>query len=91
MSEVVIEFKIMPESPDVDLKALQAKCEEIISKEGEVGKVEIKPIAFGLKSLNIWAIMDESKGSPDSIEKELTDLEKVSRAEIVDVRRTVDV
>ncbi|MBN1923258.1 MAG: elongation factor 1-beta [Nanoarchaeota archaeon] len=91
MAQVVITFKIMPESPDVDLTALQSKAESIISKAGEVGKVEIEPIAFGLKALKIFAIMDESKGSPDNIENELSSLENVSRAEVIDVRRTVDV
>ncbi len=91
MSQVVITFKIMPESPEVNMGALQKKAEEIISKVGEVGKVEIEPIAFGLKALMIYAIMDESKGSPDDVETELTGLEEVNRAEITDVRRTVDV
>jgi elongation factor 1-beta len=91
MSEVIIHFRIMPESPDTDLNDLQKKCEEIISRAGEVGKVEIIPIAFGLKSVNIHAIMDESKGSPDEIEKDLNDLKETSSAEIVDVRRTLDI
>ena len=91
MAEVVIQFKIMPESPETDIEALQKKCEAIISKVGEVGKVEIEPIAFGLKALHIYAIMNESKGSPDEIEKELNDLEETNSAEVVDVRRTVDI
>jgi elongation factor 1-beta len=91
MSEVVVTFKIMPESPETNMQDLQKKCEEIISKSGEVGKVEIKPIAFGLKSLHLYVIMDESKGSPDDIEKELADLPETNSAEVIDVRRTVDV
>lgn len=96
MSEVVIHFKIMPESPETDLNALQKKCEELISKIGEVGKVEIIPIAFGLQSINIYAIMDEkkmeeSKGILDEVEKELNDLKDANSAEVVDVRRTMDI
>jgi len=91
MSEVIITFRIMPESPETNLEDLQKKCEELISKVGEVGKVEIKPIAFGLKELDIYAVMDESKGSPDALEEELSNLDGVNRAEIADVRRTMDV
>lgn len=91
MSEVIVQFKIMPESPETDLDALQKKCEVILSKAGEIGKVETIPIAFGLKSLNIYVIMDESKGSPDEAEKELNELKETNSAEVVDVRRTMDV
>lgn len=91
MAEVIIEFKIMPDSVETDMDKLKEKATEIISKAGEVGKTEIEEIAFGLKALHVFAVMDESKGSPDEIEQQLNDLDEVNSAEVVDVRRTVDV
>ena len=91
MSEVIISFRIMPESTDTDMEKLRERAETIISKAGEIGKVEIQPVAFGLKAIIIHAVMDESKGSPDTVEEELNQLEEVNRAEIIDVRRTVDI
>ena len=91
MSEVIISFRIMPESTDTDMEKLRERAETIISKAGEIGKVEIQPVAFGLKAIIIHEVMDESKGSPDNVEEELNQLEEVNRAEIIDVRRTVDI
>lgn len=90
-SRVVVTFSIMPESVDVDLNSLSEKAKEIISKQCEVAKIEQKPIAFGLKSIEIMAIMDESKGSTEPIENELMELEGITSAEVTDVRRTVDI
>ncbi|MDD2678478.1 MAG: elongation factor 1-beta [Candidatus Nanoarchaeia archaeon] len=90
-SRVVLTFSIMPESVEVNLEKLAEKIKEIISKEAEVGKIDYKPVAFGLKSIEIMAIMDESKGSTEKIEQEISELEGVSSAEVTDVRRTVDV
>ena len=80
----------MPESIDVNLEELSTQCKKIISKIGEIGKVEYKPIAFGLKAIELMAIMDESKGSTEEIENEIRNLHNVTSAEVTDVRRTVD-
>jgi len=90
-AKVVVTFNIMPESVEIDLKALSEKIKAVISKHGEVGKVELKPVAFGLKAVEIMAIMDESKGSTEPIEQEISKLEGINSVEVTDVRRTVDV
>lgn len=90
-SRVVVTFKIMPESVDIDLNALSEKIKAILSKHGEVGKAEQKPVAFGLKAIEIMAIMDEAKGSTEPIENEIAELEGINSVEVTDVRRTVDV
>lgn len=91
MAKAVATIKIMPTSPDVDLSSLEVKAKEEIEKF--VGKTEtkteIEPVAFGLKALNIIFVMDESKGSPDPIAEELSKLEEVNSAEIIDVRRAI--
>lgn len=90
-AKVVVTFNIMPESPEIDLKALSEKVKVILSKQGEVGKIDFKPVAFGLKSLEIMIIMDESKGSTDAVEQEISKLEGINSVEVTDIRRTVDV
>ena len=81
----------MPESPEVDLKKLEEDCLSKIKEfSGESdAKVEIEPIAFGLKALKITFVMDESLGSTESLEKSVTSIEEVSSIEIVDVRRAI--
>ena len=91
MTNVIVTLKIMPETPEVDL----AKIEEEVKKqilefagEGEI-KVSEEPVAFGLKSVNIIFIMDESLGSPDALEETIKGIEGVQSVEVTDVRRAI--
>jgi len=91
MANAIVTIKIMPESPDIDLDNLKIIIKEKIVKfygEGET-RDEIEPIAFGLKAIKITFVMDESKGSPEPLEKELENIEGVNSVEVVDVRRAI--
>jgi len=91
MVNAVITVKIMPENPEIDLKKVEENSKKIISNfagEGET-KVKEESIGFGLKTLKIFFVMDESKGSPDPVAEEISELEGVSSAEITDVRRAL--
>ncbi len=90
-SKVIVTFRIMPESVEVNLESITNSAKNILSKHGEVAKIEQKPVAFGLKSIEIMAIFDESKGSTEHIENEISKIEGVNSIEAIDVRRTVDI
>ena len=91
VANVIITLKIMPSSPDIDLDSIQEKALEKI--KGFAGdketKVELEPIAFGLKAINILFVMDESKGSTESLEDSISNLDGVQSVEVTDVRRAV--
>lgn len=92
MARAVATLKVMPSSPEVDLHKLELKIKEIIykfAKEQTETKVEIEPIAFGLKALIIFFVMDEKLGSPDPVAEQAEELEGVNSAEITDVRRAI--
>ena len=90
MANVIITLKIMPESPDADLSKIEESAKKMISKfGGEVGKVDIIPVAFGLKALNIYFVMDEKKGSTDKLETEISTISEVMSVEVTDVRRAI--
>jgi len=90
MTKVIITIKLMPKSPDVDLSKIREEAEsKIVAFDAQVGKVEEEPLAFGLKSLNIVFVMDESKGSVDPLEEDLASIEGVTTAEVTDVRRAI--
>lgn len=90
MAQVVVTLKIMPESPETDLKKIEIKATEAITAfGGHVGKVDIEPVAFGLKALKLFFIMDESKGSTEELETEIAKIEEVNSVEVTDVRRTI--
>ncbi|MBU0929943.1 MAG: elongation factor 1-beta [Nanoarchaeota archaeon] len=90
MAQVVVTIKIMPKSPDVDLKIIEEKAKEEITKfGGDTGKVEIEPIAFGLKAVNLIFVMDESIGNIDPLESKISEIDGVQSAEVTDVRRAL--
>jgi len=91
MANAVVTVKIMPESPDVDLDALKEKSLQEIAKfnGGKDTKVDIQPVAFGLKAISIIFVMDEALGSPDPVAEKITQYEEVASAEISDVRRAI--
>ena len=90
MASVIITLRIMPESPDSNLKKIEEQVSRLVKEfGGKVGKVEEIPVAFGLKSVNIMFIMDESLGSTEVLEKKATEVPEVNSAEVIDVRRAV--
>ena len=90
MAQLVVTIKLMPESPDVNLKKIEEEATEEIKKfGGDVGKVEIEPIAFGLKAVNLIFVMDEKKGSTDPLEEIISKIDGVQSAEVTDVRRAI--
>lgn len=90
MARVIVTVKLMPKSPEVDMEKVKEAAEKPIAEfGGELGKFEIRPIAFGLKALILIFIMDESIGSTETLEKQLGELEGVNSVEVTDVRRTI--
>jgi len=91
MAQVIVTLKIMPESPEVDLNKIQEEAKNKIIDFAGSGdmKVEEKPIAFGLKALNIIFVMDESKGSTEPLEESISEIEGVQSVETTDVRRAI--
>ena len=91
MTNVIVTLKIMPESPEVDLHAIEADAKKKIIDFAGPGdmKIEQEPIAFGLKALKIIFIMDEAKGSTEPIEDAVEEIKGVQSVEISDVRRAV--
>ena len=91
MANVIITFRIMPESPEEDLGRIEKEAKEKIEAYAGKGdtKTTITPIAFGLKALDIIFIMDETKGVPDPLEKQISEIAGVNSVEVTDVRRAV--
>lgn len=92
MATCVVTLKIMPESPDIDLDAVQVAAETAINTfTGEDGekRASQEPVAFGLKALKIMFVMDEKIGSTESLEQALAAIDGVNSVDVVDVRRAI--
>jgi len=91
MAKVILTMKLMPENPDVDLEMVFSQAESMINNYTDTVEIkkEIEPVAFGLKALKVIFVMDEEKGSPDDLEKQLGEIEGVQSVEVIDVRRAL--
>lgn len=90
MATVVVTLRIMPESPDADLGAVEAASLSAISSfGGSFAKREVEPVAFGLNALIIMFTMPEERGGTEELEKSLALIHGVSSVQVTDVRRTV--
>lgn len=90
MAKVILTFKIMPESVEVDIDELGERINSHIQDfSGGETKLETEPVAFGLKALKIVFVMDESQGSTDKLEEDIQNMEGVQSVEVIDVRRAL--
>ena len=87
MGIAAIQIKIMPESLDINLNEIKEKAEEkIISLGGKINSSKEEEIAFGLKALIITIAWPEEKET-SVLESELTEMDGISSAQIIDYRR----
>ncbi|MBN2250742.1 MAG: elongation factor 1-beta [Candidatus Altiarchaeota archaeon] len=84
---VAATVRIMPEGTDVDYDSMEKGVRAIVEKYGKVHSVEIKPIAFGLRSLEVVMLLSDSVGGIDEIESEVGKLSGVASVETTDVNR----
>ncbi len=90
MARVIVTIRVMPESPQTDLKHIESEAKnKIEAYKAELGKTEEQPVAFGLKAVIFYVMVDEQQGSTDVLEKELATISGVHSVEVTDVRRTI--
>ncbi len=90
MATVIVTMKIMPSSPEEDLGLIKSSAAKLIAEfGGTVGKVDVEPIAFGLKALVFMFAMSESLGDTEDVEKKISALDGVNSVQVTDVRRAI--
>ena len=91
MAKAVITLKIMPESIETDLDKIKgAAIKKITAYVGKTEtRVEYEPVAFGLKSIKLIFVMDESLGSTHDLERDIETIIGVKSVDVSDVRRAV--
>lgn len=91
MAHVVVTLRIMPDSPERDLKALEGQIENSLVHHGKLYQKKMEPVAFGLNALIFSVIIEEKAGGTDPIEEALKKLEGVADVRVTEVTRFVDV
>ena len=84
MANAIITFKLMPESPEVNLEPIKQKAQELARKHGAIGQMQVKedPIAFGLKAVLIMAMYKVEDTNFDAIAEEMGTIEGVHSSEV---------
>ena len=91
MGEVIGLIRVMPNEvlEDNQLEKMINDIKEVIKPPAKVGNIEIKPVAFGLKGLNVTVLVPDDAGGLDPIAEEITKVENVDSAEVTDVGRAL--
>ncbi len=80
-------YKLMPESPETDLDAIQKAAKKIVEEFGGTNKeYTIEPIAFGLKAIIVFFFYPDDKET-ESLEEKFAAIDNVASAKLVDMRK----
>ena len=84
MARAIITFKIMPESPDVNLEPIKEKAQAIAKEHGALGQMLVKeePIAFGLIAVLVLAMYNVEDSDFDAIANLMSEIPEVQSAEV---------
>ena len=85
MGRVIVTFKIMPESVEVDLDSL----EKVIKEEIKPQRIQRVPIAFGLNAIQIIKLVEEKEGEMDRITNRIKKINGVREVEVVGLTRSL--
>lgn len=92
MSRLVVRVKILPSDAETNLDEVSKSLSETIPSGMELNSVIKEPVAFGLFSLLIDFIMDDSEGQMDKLEHYLESTHGVGQFEVVTMsRRSVQI
>lgn len=92
MSKLVVRVKILPSDAETNLDGVSKLLSETIPSGIELNAVSKQPVAFGLYSLLIDFILDDSEGQMDKLEDFLGRTDGVGQFEVVTMsRRSVQI
>lgn len=83
MGKVAVTFRVMPSDVEVDLQQVQSRIRE--SLHGRLKKLEVKPVAFGLKALEAIVVLDDAAGEMEQVEALLSEIPGVGGVEATEV------
>ena len=89
MGQINVKIKLMPSSPEVNLKEIEEKTKIVIEEnEGSNVYFEEEPIAFGLTAIIVFFIWPEKK-ELEPLENLLEKIENVSSKQLLDIRKAI--
>ncbi|QSG07322.1 elongation factor 1-beta [Halapricum desulfuricans] len=87
MGKVAAKLKVMPQSPDVDLDALQERLEQSLPESAKINGFERDEVAFGLVALLPTVIVPDESGGTEAVEESFSEVEGVESVSVENVGR----
>ncbi len=84
MGQVAVLFRVMPSGVDTDMKAVAEAVRLALPPEAKLRGMQVKEIAFGLKSLLVSIVMADTGGILPATEEALRHVENVESVEVIE-------
>jgi elongation factor 1-beta len=84
MGKVAVLFRLMPRGVETDLVAVQKAVPAALPTGVTVRGTQIRDVAFGLKTLLVAVVMDDTGGVLESTEHALAKLPEVESVEVME-------
>ena len=84
MGQVAVLFRLMPQGVETDLKAVAESVRGALPKGVTVRGMQVQDVAYGLKTLLLSVIMDDTGGVLESTEHALAKLPHVESVEVME-------
>lgn len=84
---VVAKLRIMPETVETDIDAIKKGVQDAVGQKARIHSMEVKPIAFGLKALEVNILLNDKQGGFEGMEERIRALKGVGEVETTDINR----
>jgi elongation factor 1-beta len=87
MAKVAATLKVMPNSPEIDLEALETRLSNALPEGAKINNVEREDVAFGLVALLPTVLIPDDAGGTDAVEEAFGAVEGVESVGVENVTR----
>ena len=87
MGKVAAKIKVMPQSPDVDLDALQERLEQSLPEGAKINGFKRDDVAFGLVALFPTVVVPDDTGGTEAVEDSFRNVDGVESISVDSVGR----
>ena len=85
MGLVAITYKIMGADGDTDIEAVADRVRGLADDVFDIQAVELKPLAFGLRFIQLHVVMDDGEGLVDTFEAKVKAVGDVGEVEVLEI------
>ena len=81
MGKVAAAYNLMPESPETPIEEVTDSIPKFIPDGVDLTGVDVKPLAFGLKVIQVTFVMEDAEGIIDRLEESISSIPGINSVE----------